>query len=959
MPPLRKQWRSLEQLADDPSFLARAAQEFPGLAEAFSSPQDRRQVLKVMSAAFAMGGLGGCGWSPTGQLIPAVKVAPNIVPGLPNFYATAHVQGGYATGMVVKHFMGRPIKVEGNPQHPASLGATDVFTQAELLSFYDPDRSWGISEHGVPADRQKLDTVLAGERAKLAETHGAGFRILTGTITSPTLAAQLDALLRIYPEARWIEWEPVSRANVLQGAALAYGEPVDLVVKLTAADVILAIDSDLLSSAPGHLCFARDFASRRNPVRAEKMSRIYAVEPSPTLIGAVADHRFIAGPRELHQIVAALAAEILGRSPVSEAPGWVKEAAADLMANRGRSLVHIGPDQPAEMHALVHAMNEELGARGNTLELIEPVAYAASGRQSPLAELVDDMRGGKISTLLILDSNPVYTAPGTLGFAEALPRVGFSITASPLPNETSHAAGWAIPMAHAWESWSDARAFDGTAGILQPQALPLYAGVSIHTICGLFMDPSPPAALDVVKSTWETRLGADFDQAWHDTLASGVVAGSASPKSGASLRPQTRGLAPPQPAAHPVTVLFRPDPHLWDGRYANNPWLNELPRPLTKLTWDNPLLIAPQSARQLEVSNGDMVKLSIGGTSVTAPIWILPGQAKDCVVALLGFGRQRAGEVGNGRGFDFYPLTGRADAPSLEKVPGHFDVASTDHHHIVFGGTQEYARHGTIEEFSKDPWFLSTREQAPHLYHWKLRGPAQWAMSVDLNACIGCNACIVACQAENNVPVVGKEQVLREREMHWLRIDRYYEGDQTNPEIFFQPVLCMHCEQAPCEQVCPVGATVHDSEGLNVMIYNRCIGTRFCSNNCPYKVRRFNYFAFSHKENVPPQARNPNVTVRGRGVMEKCTYCLQRIAEARIAADRESRPVGEVRTACQAACPTQAFTFGNLVDSSSEVVKRKQSPLDYALLADQGTYPRTTYEARIVNPNSAIKGNTE
>ncbi len=959
MPPLNGQWRSLKELAADPAFIARAEAEFPGLSEALASSHDRRSVIRLMTAAIAMSGLGGCDWAPWGTLIPAVKNAPNIVPGLPNIYATAHLLSGYAAGITVKHFMGRPIKVEGNPLHPASLGATDPFAQAEVLSFYDPDRAWAIAEHGMPATYQRLQNALVAERAKITESHGAGFRILTGTITSPTLAVQIDALFKMYPEARWTQWEPVSRTNVLEGAALAYGQPVEMVPKLDAADVILAIDSDLLSSAPGHVRFARDFASRRNPVRSPKMSRIYAAEPAPTLIGAVADHRFIAGPREIRQIMIALAAGILGGPPPAEAPAWAGEVIADLRANRGRALIHAGPGQPPETHALALAINEALGARGSTMELVAPIAHKSSGHEVSLAELTREMRAGTVSTLLILDSNPVYTAPGGLGFAEALERAEFSLTLTSIPSETSHATSWAVPMAHGWEGWSDARAYDGTATILQPQALPLYNGTTIHTMLALFMEPAPLETLDIVKETWQSRLGPNFDEAWHDALADGVIPNSASPEANVSLRPDAGRKAPPEIAPQPLNVLFRPDPSLWDGRYANNSWLQELPRPFTKLTWDNPLLIAPVRARELKINNGDMVRLSIGDTSVTVPAWIVPGQAADTVIALLGFGREVTGSVANGAGFNFYPLTEREGAISVEKAPGHTELASTDHHHLIFGGTEDYARHGTLTDFLKDPHFLSVAGQVPHLYHWKLEGPAQWAMSVDLNACIGCNACVVACMAENNTPIVGKDEVIQQREMHWLRIDRYYEGSPDRPDIYFQPVLCMHCEQAPCEQVCPVGATVHDEEGLNVQIYNRCIGTRFCSNNCPYKVRRFNFFGYAREEQRPSEARNPDVSVRGRGVMEKCTYCIQRIAEARIAADRENRPVGEVRTACQAACPTQAFTFGNLVDSKSEVVKRKASPLDYTLLAGQGTYPRTTYEGRITNPNLAIAGGKE
>jgi molybdopterin-containing oxidoreductase family iron-sulfur binding subunit len=952
---MSRQWRSLERMAADPAFVARAAQEFPGLAEALSVPQDRRRVLKLMAASFAMAGLGACDdGAPGGHLVPAVRQPANIIPGLPNFYSTANLVDGYATGIVVKHQMGRPIKVEGNPHHPASLGATDVFAQAQVLDFYDPDRSAEIMSRRLPSDRQRLLTVLAAQRAQFARNHGTALRILTGTVTSPTLAAQLDALLARYPEARWHQWQPVSRANVWKGATLAYGQAVDCVPKLDAADVVLAIDSDFLSSAPGHLRFARDFASRRNPTRTRKMSRLYAVEPTPTLTGAIADHRFIAGPRALHQIVIALAAAILGGPAHATAPSWLAPVVTDLTAAHGRALVHVGPDQPAETHALVHAINEKLGARGATLDLVAAVAHAPVDEAASLRELVDDMRAGKVSSLIIIDGDPVYAAPGALGFAEALKRVAFSLALTPTPNETSHATVWAVPMTHPWESWSDARAYDGTASILQPQALPLYDGTSPHELLALLSDPAPPDTLALVQANWKKSMGGDFGEAWHDALANGVIPGTASAKVTPSLRAEAGRLDPPAPPDQALTILFRPDPHLWDGRYANNAWLQELPRPLTKLTWDNPLLIAPELARTAKLKNGDKVRLAAAGAEVTAPVWILPGQAADCVVALQGFGRRRAGTIGNGAGFDFHPLMGRAGAPTLQRVDGHVELACTDHHNLIFNAAEAIVKHGTLVQYEKDRHFLGADKRMPALYRWKPKGPAAWAMSVDLNACIGCNACVVACQAENNIPVVGKEQVLHEREMHWLRIDRYWEGGPDAPASYFQPMLCMQCEEAPCEVVCPVGATVHDAEGLNVMVYNRCVGTRFCSNNCPYKVRRFNYFAFAEQEHRPAQSRNPDVSVRARGVMEKCTFCLQRIAEARIAADRENRPVGEVRTACQAACPTQAFTFGNAADQASAVAERKQSPLDYALLEEENTHPRVTYEARIRNPNPTI-----
>ncbi len=949
-------WRSLEQAADDPVFLARAADEFPGLARALAEPRDRRQMLRLMAAAFALGGLGGCDpGRPYGHLIPAVRIPANIIPAIPNFYATAHVLDGYASGIVVKHNMGRPIKVDGNPNHPASLGATGVFAQAEVLDFYDPDRAAQITAHGEPSDRQTLETALAAQRAALARSRGAGLRILTGTVTSPTLAAQLDALLRQYPEAHWHQWDPVSRDAVLRGATEGYGRPLDMVAHLEQADIVLAIDSDLLSSAPGHLRYARDFAARRNPSRTPRMSRVYAIEPTPTLIGSVADHRFIAGPNELREIVAALAAGILSDAPAGSAPDWLDTVIADLKAAQGRALVHVGPDQPAEMHTLALAMNEALGARGVTFELVEPAAHNPVDQAASLRALIAAMQAGQVTSLLIVDSNPAFAAPGNWGFTKALQRVPFSLTLARREDETALATSWFVPMTHPWEAWSDTRAYDGTATILQPQALPLYDGVSAHEILGLYMGPAPLSAEHAVKASWKDRLGRDFATGWFDALAKGVVPRTASAKSGVGLRSTARNAALPPAKSRALNVLFRPDPSLWDGRFANNPWLQELPRPLTKLVWDNPLLIAPAQAARMRLENGDRVRLSIGTASVVAPVWIMPGQAPDCITALLGSGRRAAGSIGDGSGFDYYPLTG-LDAPAvLHKESGREELASTVHHNLLLETPPEILRRGTLAEFVANPRFAANEHPEAHIYRTIPPGPAAWAMSVDLNACIGCNACVIACQAENNIAVVGKPQVLQEREMQWLRIDRYFEGSADAPESFFEPVLCMHCEQAPCEIVCPVGATLHDSEGLNLMVYNRCIGTRFCSNNCPYKVRRFNYFGYGYEQHRPPVSWNPDVTVRGRGVMEKCTYCIQRIAEARIAADRDSRPVGEVRTACQAACPTRAFTFGNLADPESAVSKRKQSPLDFAMLEQQNTHPRTTYEALVRNPNPAIK----
>ena len=953
---MTRQWRNFEELARSPAFLARAAREFPSLANA---PHDRRQVLRLMAAAIAMAGLNGCDdGEPSGGLIPPVRPSPQAVQHAGNLYATASVLSGYATGTVIRHDAGRPIKVEGNPLHPASLGGTDAIAQAEILGFYDPYRAAGISRNGVMQDHQTLAAAMAAQRDVLAQTHGEGFRILTGSTTSPTLLRQLIALRQRFPGIRWHQWEPVSRDAVRTGGLLAYGKPVEVLPRLATADVILAIDSDLLSSAPGHVRYAREFASRRNPARDPRMNRVFAIEPTPTLIGVAADHRFIAGPADLNRAVQVLANAILhGVALSSDSPQWVRPILHELQANRGRAFVHVGPHQTPEMHALAHVVNEALGGRGATFELIDAVEAEPGNQAQSLHDLIHDMHEGTVQSLFVIDCNPAFTAPVTLGFAQALDRVPFSLALTIEPNETSARTTWALPHAHPLEDWSDARAFDGSATIMQPQAQPLYDGISPHHLLAMLNGFNAASSLDIVRETWRATFH-DFDGQWHDALASGIVADTASATTDVRLKADAAHIRIPDVLPRATTLLFRPDPYVWDGRFANNAWLQELPRPLTKLTWDNPLLISPEQGRALKVKNGDHVAVQIGTRRIELPAWIMPGQAADCAVALLGFGRSVIGAAGSGTGFDVHRLIGHMGPVQLHKGKGNEQLASTEHHDPMFARDEDFARHGTLSDFMKDSAFLADHVASPSLYRRKPPGPAEWGMSIDLNACVGCNACVVACMAENNIPVVGKEQVIREREMHWLRIDRYYEGSPDEPKMYFQPVLCMHCEQAPCETVCPVGATVHDSEGLNVMVYNRCIGTRFCSNNCPYKVRRFNFYGFAQEEHRSPLARNPEVTVRGRGVMEKCTFCLQRIAAARIKADIENRPVAgnEVRTACQAACPTQAFSFGNMADPEAEVIARKQSPLTYALLADQNTHPRVTYEARITNPGMAEGG---
>ena len=941
MPPLNTQWRTL---LENPAALAR---DYPRLAPLLDEPVSRRRTLKLMAASLALGGLAGCDpASSDTDYIPAVIAAPGIVPGTANTYSTVSRGHDDVLGINVAHQMGRPVKVDGNPRHPASLGGSDAFAQAMLLDFYDPDRSGGILASGNPASRNALLTTLSDRRARLARTHGKGFRILSGAMRSPSQGAAIDALLKTYPAARWHQWNAVGRDAVRGGARLAYGAPVEIVPHVDQAEMILALDSDLLDSAPGHVRHARNFAAHRNPTRGA-MSRVYAAEPTPTLIGAAADHRFIASAAELEGIAGALADRVLRAG--AGGPDWLAAVVTDLRAHRGRALVHAGPTMSITAHAAVHAVNEALGGRNHTLELIGATEHRPTDHAADMAALLADMHAGRVHTLLILEGNPAYAMPG---FREALGRVELSLHAAPALDETALAASWFVPLAHDWEAWDDARAYDGTASIAQPMALPLFGGMAKLELLSLFAGPTPVDPMAAVRQNWPAL--AD-DDAWHDALASGVIPNTAATPSDLPLQPQAaRGPSPTH--APPIELLIRPDPHVWDGRHANNAWLQELPRPLTKLVWDNPLLVSPAMARAHALTNGDEVELSVGATSTKLPVWIMPGQAPNTAVALLGFGRSIAGEVGRGAGFDVTALRTATGQISLLRTGRHETLACTDHHDpltVKPDSIDPIVHHATLAAFTANPNIVHTNGAGPELYRRPPPGPVAWGMSIDLNACIGCNACMVACQAENNVPVVGKQQVIHQREMHWLRIDRYWEGSADDPKNFFQPMLCQHCEQAPCEVVCPVGATVHDEEGLNTMVYNRCIGTRFCSNNCPYKVRRFNFSAYAKTEHRPIEARNPDVSARSRGVMEKCTFCVQRIAHARIEHDRDGVPE-QVRTACQVACPSQAITFGDLQATNSEISARAKSPLSYAVLADHNTHPRVTYEARITNPNPDI-----
>lgn len=981
----KRYWRSLEELAETPEFREYVEREFPEGATEWDNSVSRRGFLKLMGASLALAGVSGCVRQPIEKIAPYTKPPEEIVPGKPLHYATAIPLDGYATGVLVESTMGRPTKIEGNPQHPASLGATDVFAQASILTLYDPDRSQVVLSMGEISTWQaflaSVNPALALQRVR----KGSGFRILTGTVTSPTLARQIQALLTLFPKAKWHQYDPAGRDAVREGARLAFGEFVETRYLFDKADVVVSLDADFLSSMPGSVRYAHDFMDRRS-VRSDRasMNRLYAVESMPTITGAMADHRLALRPSEIVNFAQALAGGIgvPGISSSAKMGGgevqsrWIHAIAKDLREHHGSSLIVPGDQQPAAVHALAHAMNAALGNVGKTLVYTASVEASPTNQTDTLRELVADMDAGRVELLAILGGNPVYDAPADLHFGTKLANVAMRVHLGLYPNETAEQCHWHIPEAHHLETWGDTRAFDGTVSLLQPLIAPLYGGKSSQELVSTLAGKSGLSSYEIVQDYWRSRYGKpgglpaakDFDVAWQTALCDGIVAGTALPSKPVRLRPGwesgTALMNSQEPSS--LDIIFRPDPTIWDGTFINNGWLQELPKPLTKLTWDNAALISPSTAEQLQLANEDVVELHHRGRKVEAPVWIVPGHAPDCVTVHLGYGQSKSGNVGTGTGFSAYALRA-SDAPwadgglEIRKTRKRFKLACTQEHNSMEG--RNLIRTGTLREFVQHPDFVREMDEVespiPSMYPGFKYESYAWGMSIDLNACIGCNACTIACQSENNIPVVGKTQVARGREMHWIRIDRYFSEDLDNPEILQQPVLCMHCENAPCEPVCPVGATMHSQEGLNEMVYNRCVGTRYCSNNCPYKVRRFNFLQYSDQDTPSLQMlANPNVTVRTRGVMEKCTYCVQRIQAAKIEAEKENRLVrdGEIVTACQQVCPTGAIVFGDINNADSRVAKLKKEPHDYGMLTELNTRPRTTYLAKLRNPNPELEG---
>ncbi|HXL22049.1 MAG TPA: TAT-variant-translocated molybdopterin oxidoreductase [Candidatus Dormibacteraeota bacterium] len=1019
----KQYWRTLEELSDDPDFSELMHREFPKHASEWDDSVDRRDFLKLMAASLAFAGMSGCGRAPEEHIVPYVKQPDGMVLGKPLYFATAMAFGGDALGLLVESHEGRPTKIEGNPDHPSSLGATDAIAQASVLNLYDPDRAQVVTYLGEIRSWSQFLDKASSLSAETKATNGVGFRILTGTVTSPSLAKQIQALLKLYPQAKWHQWEPAVSDGAREGGKLAFGRYVNAVYRVEKAEVILALDSDFLSSGPGHVRYMKEFYRRRHLNGPEdKMNRLYAVEPTPTVTGATADDRLPLRASDVDAFARALAAKLgLGGSAAAPAGSeeWLDAVAKDLQEHRGTSLVVAGEQQTAAVHALAHAINGALGNAGATVYYTEPIEANPVNQLESLRDLCADMDAGKVETLLMIGVNPVYTAPHDFDFKSKLmafapgtreKKVKTSIYVNSHFDETADDCDWHVAESHFLETWGDARAYDGTLSIVQPLISSLYHTHSAREVLAAFSDKPGVTDYDALRESlspsYFTALSnsPEFAKLWRKTLNDGFVANSALPPlAGLSAKLHVASLPPV--AAIPAgeyEFIFRPDPCVYDGRFANNGWLQELPKPVTKLTWDNAAYVSPKTKDDLNLGYqkvaarggehgqivSDVVDISLSQSKVSAAVWIVPGQADGVVVLPLGYGRSKAGYTGTNKGFNAYVVRTSgalwtASGKDIKPTGERYSLACTQYHFNMEG--RKILSTGTLDEYRKNPAFAHEEDEQPSkeltLYqNFDYSKRQAWSMAIDLNKCNGCNACVVACQSENNIPVVGKDQVMRGREMHWIRIDRYYlakteTNDPTthydpetkkdvlaNPPTFFQPVPCQQCENAPCEQVCPVGATVHSAEGLNDMVYNRCIGTRYCSNNCPYKVRRFNFLRFQDWETPSLKLqRNPEVTVRSRGVMEKCTYCIQRISNVRIEAEKandgKGRPIrdGEIVTACEAACPSEAIVFGDQNDKNSRVAKLKAQQRNYTIMGELNARPRTTYLAAVRNPNPDLE----
>ncbi|MBN8215803.1 MAG: 4Fe-4S dicluster domain-containing protein [Spirochaetes bacterium] len=1012
MPPMKTEktpWRSPEHKARIEAGLAEGTREFTGGESALSAPIERRDLLKTAGAMAAMLGAASCGLvrRPEESIQPYSVAPEDAAAGKPLFYATAMAVGEDVTGLLVESHEGRPTKVEGNPLHPASLGATSARHQAWVLDLYDPDRLRRSLHEGLPVDPSRVAQALDDIRAKLLPNGGEGSALLLPSVTSPSLLRAVDLVRASFPKLALHRYEPLTLDTAYAASITAFGREVLPRPEFARADVILSCDGDFLGSDPFSVANTRAFASRRDPRHPRGMNRLWAMEGAFTITGAAADHRmrvprsripaalaqlFIALSR-LDAGVAAAANPALAErlrawaAPAPLASRELNALAQDLLGARGRGAVVVGPRQGVASHLLGTLLNQALGNLGTTIAHA-PRPFAghplfARGPFESLAALAASAREGRIQTLFILGGDPVHTAPRDLDLPSALKKIPSIITLSDRKDHTAALAHWAIARSHGLEGWGDAVTVDGRASILQPLITPL--GESFGEIEVLTRLAGAPAkAADFVRRTWPS-LAAEgaWRKALHDGILEGEDARVAVSFDGGKLGAFFKDV-PPAPS---LELSLDGDPALHDGRFANHAWLQETPNPISKHTWGNALWISPALAAKLGAKNGEVLAIAAATVKIPfeAPVWVAPGQADESVSLTLGHGQKTIGRLGEGWGVDGYALLSTTGSftvagVTLKRTGKHVVLASVQDHQSLEGRDlyrETDAAHAEARPHTHGEEHAPGSEDDGLVATPKSDAPNQWGMVVDLGKCTGCNACLVGCQAENNIPAVGREGVLRGREMHWIRLDRYFTGEASEARLVTQPVACVQCEAAPCEQVCPVNATSHSREGLSDIAYNRCIGMRYCANNCPYKARRFNFLdwhqespqsapkkrehlfdLFRESEAPVKMQRNPDVTVRMRGVMEKCTYCVQRINAARAAAPRDGQPLpeGSVTTACQQACPAGAIEFGNLLDPKSRVRRLKELPRQYALLGELGVKPRTTYLAAVRNPHPDLKG---
>lgn len=974
------------------SLLERNATELPVVRSESGETEgvDRRSFMKMMGGSVALAGLAACTRQPKELIVPYVKAPEELIPGKPLFFATSYMFGGYGQGVLVESHMGRPTKIEGHAPHPASAGGTDVFAQASVLDLYDPDRSQSSRKNNIPKDIGSFQSELAAELSKLRG--GAGLRILLPNSSSPTEKRLREAVLETYPEARFHVFDPVGSDNEYAGTERAFGKPMQVVPRLDQADVILSLDSDFLGWGNARARYARDFASRRRLTGDAERNRLYTVESTFSQTGANADHRLPVRGARVHSlgraVAAALGLAIESPELTEKETAFISALVADLKAAGSKALVLVGEGQGPEVHALGYAINHFLGAYGHTVELIEPVLNGPLNATEDFQELVRDMHNGNVKVLVMMGVNPVYAAPITLRFGDALARVPFTAHLSQHMDETSALCLWHLSMTHYLETWADMAAYDGSLSIAQPLIAPLYKSHSLIEVLSMIAGEEQ-TAFELIQDTWKARTGLGNDEDgfrrfWRSALHDGVLQNTASRAwRGIPLRPEALPASYQEAGSDfGLEVVFQPDPRLWDGQYANNPWMQELPAPVSTLTWDTVVAMSPNTARKyrIRLTNENvqrrttvrptvqMIELNLRNRIVQGPVLVIPGYPDDTVTVTLGGGRQ-IGTVAKGVGFNAAELRSVANrwieqGATVRILKREMELALTQDHFPLQADGRAIIRQATLPQFHAAPDFARQMghefDRKYTLYpEWDYSKGNQWGMVIDLNTCIGCNACMVACQAENNIPTVGKSEVMNSRHMNWIRVDRYFEEtEEGDTRLHVMPMACVHCENAPCETVCPVGATMHSNDGLNMMVYNRCVGTRYCSNNCPYKVRRFNFYKYAdHETESIKLQRNPNVTVRARGVMEKCTYCVQRINNARIDAKVQNRPLkdGDVITACQSACPAGAITFGDINDPNSRVARLKAHPLNHTILESLNTRARTSYLGKVRNPNPVLE----